>query len=97
MTEDAQYDGLAQLRDALSSDDPDYRAEAYGAVMGEDLKPSQVLETPPEDSVVSTLEDAGVVPENSTEQKMDTATWRQEALAVLQQIEENTAGSGGGS
>lgn len=56
----AHYRSVAELRQALSSDDADRRADAYGAVYGvdDDIEPRDVLgENPPKDILV----EAGVV------------------------------------
>lgn len=89
VSESPQYDGLAELREALTADDPDRRAPAYGAVMEADLEPSAVLSTDPPGQA---LRDAGVIPADqgrgrTTDDQLD------QIVQLLQEIAANTGGA----
>lgn len=56
------YDDLADLREELTVDDPDRRAQAYGAVMSSDVEVSDVLAADPTDDVVDVLVEDDVIP-----------------------------------
>lgn len=86
----AKYDSLPALRRALSSDDPDRRAKAYGDVASVGIDPVDALsDEPPEQELV----DAGLIPASEESQQMHTQEYRQQVLALLEQIEANTGGS----
>lgn len=87
-----EYDNLADLRQALSADDPDSRAEAYGAVMQHDVEPSQLLQTPPDDGAVETLRSADVLAQPGEEDR-SAADQRQEILEKLNEIADHLGGS----
>lgn len=89
----AQYPTTAALRRALSSDDPDRRADAYGAVMQHDVEPAQILADPPDTSAVSSLVEADVLDEETSSDDMTTVEWREEVLDVLNTIADNTGGA----
>lgn len=73
----AEYDNLPALRRALSSDDADARANAYGACFEAGVEPSAVLsDDPPEGD----LEDAGVIP---TGEERETREDREEQMITL--------------
>lgn len=79
---ETEYDGLAALRAALTADDPDERAPAYGAVYEADLEPSEVLgQEPPEDRLV----EAGVIP-SSEDRGRTTQDTLEEIATTLNQI-----------
>lgn len=84
-----QYDGLASLRQALTADDPDQRAPAYGAVMEADLEPSEVLSTEPPEGQ---LRQAGVIPEKGGRDQTTDAQMAR-VIELLEQIEANTGGA----
>lgn len=86
------YGSLAALRDALTSDDPDTRAEAYQAVLETDTKVSAVLGGDVSDEVVATLVEADVIPEGGTASPPVSENWER-ALELLESIEANTGGS----
>lgn len=58
-----EFDTVADLREALTANDPDRRAQAYGDVMAEDVQPSAILDTPPDETALETLRDADVLDE----------------------------------
>lgn len=58
---ETDYDSLAKLRAALTSDDASARSDAYGAVLSNDIEPTDVLG---EDPPAQALKDAGVIPED---------------------------------
>lgn len=89
----AEYSSLAALRRALTSDNADERATAYGDVLGvddEELEPSDVLDSEPSDATVSTLQDADIVPAGSGD--MTTGQWREQVLEQLEDIEDAIGG-----
>lgn len=59
-----QYQDLSDLREELTVDDPDRRANAYGAVMAleDDVQISDVLGPQPDEDVVDSLVAADVIP-----------------------------------
>lgn len=57
-----EYPNLAELREELTIDDPDRRANAYGTVLSSDVEVSDVLESNPDDDVVEELVDDDVIP-----------------------------------
>lgn len=84
----AQYQNLARLREALTSDDAETRSEAYGVVYEKaDVSPTEVLN---DDDVEQHLQEVGVVeaPDNRTSNHEQ----REQIIELLQQIEANTAG-----
>ena len=82
--DDPTYSSLPALRRALTDDDPDDRANAYGAVMSADVQPSQVLATPPDDAAIATLEEAGVLPTDAAEGNIGTQEYRRRVLDALE-------------
>lgn len=85
----AQYPDLATLRSALTSDDSDRRAEAYGAVYEHtDLVPSDVLS---DDDVTEELQAAGLI--ETPEHRPDSLDQHEEIVALLEDIKQNTEGS----
>lgn len=86
------YESLAELRRALSADDPDRRANAYGDIMEHDVQPSQVLTEEPAEAVLSTLRQEKVLPEQA-QTGMPTSEYRNQVVALLQDIKANTGGS----
>lgn len=91
----ATYENLARLRQALSSDDPDDRAEAYGDVIENDVKPSEILETPPDDAKVQMLRDADVLPEEDPGGPRVAAN--EQRKRIIELLEEIAGTSGGDS
>lgn len=85
------YSSLAELRGALTSEDPQQRADAYGAVLETDGDVPAVLETPVGDDTVQTLVDGGVIPESKSA-GMTTREYRTKVLDLLEQIAVNTGG-----
>lgn len=79
------YNNLAALRAALTDDDPDRRATAYGAVyeLDADVKPSDVLATNPSEETVQALVDGGVIPSGSA----NGATGREQLARVVELLE----------
>lgn len=97
---ETQYSSLAELRAELTDDSPDDRANAYGAVMENDIQPSQVLGSSPDTSAVQTLVEAGVIPDESGAPGRPKADRDEELLTVLKEcrdlldtIAANTGGS----
>lgn len=91
---ETQYSNLAALRSELTTDDPDERANAYGAVMEHDVQPSQVLGNDPDDEAVEKLVEAGVIPEQAANGGRSAAEREEEALAVLKEIRDAVQGGG---
>lgn len=85
----SDYESLAVLRRALTADDPDRRANAYGDVMEHDVAVSELLADEPEESTVETLRVAGVLPEKS-QSGLPTPEYRKQVLELLQEIAANT-------
>lgn len=84
----AQYQNLAKLRSALTSDDAETRSEAYGTVYEQaDVSPQTVLS---DDEVVDHLRDVGVL--EAEEQRPSSAEQRDRIIELLQNIEANTGG-----
>lgn len=95
-----QFNDIAELRSALTSDDPDQRAPAYGAVMNQDVQPSAVLQSEPDETAVQSLVDADVIPEpNSSrgraaaERDEEKAQLLREIRDAVQDIADNTGGA----
>lgn len=88
---EAPYSDITELRGAATADDPDDRAEAYRIITENDFQVKEVLS---QDPPVDALEDAGLI-EPSGPDYPDGAEWRQDVLEKLDEIAENTAGSGG--
>lgn len=88
----AEYNNLAELRQELTADDPDQRANAYAAVLNADLEVSDVLGPEPP---TQALEDAGVVPENTTENRKPAAEHRVEQTELLKEIRDILKSQGG--
>lgn len=89
-----QYDSMAELRAALTDEDPDRRAPAYGAVMEADLEPSAVLgQDPPETALV----DAGIIPERPSDTGRPSSEVREEQLSVLKEIRDAVTGGDDGA
>lgn len=82
----ADYDSLPELREALTSDSPDRRADAYGDVMSEDIQPSQLLETPPDATALQTLRDANVIPDEDRDRGQSMRDVNQRIVELLEQI-----------
>lgn len=91
----AQYNDTAALRAALTDDDPDDRAEAYGAVMGQDVQPSELLQTPPKPAALETLRAAGVLGDAASDGAPIGDRWER-IEELLEAIRDNTAGSSSG-
>lgn len=89
----ADYNSLAALRGELTEDDPDRRAEAYSAVMEQDLQPSEVLASQPDEAVVQGLVDGGVIPEQRDADREPAHKQRAKMLDLLQTIADNTGGA----
>lgn len=95
----SDYASLADLREELTANDPDQRANAYGAVMSHDIQPSQVLGSKPDQSAIDTLTDNGVIPERSApgrakaERDEEVLTVLKECRDLLTAIETNTGGA----
>lgn len=83
----ADYDSLAKLRAALTSDDAEARSSAYSAVLSNDIRPNDVLD---DDPPVEELQDAGVIP--SSPDRMG----RDDKLDRIIELLEEISGSGGG-
>lgn len=64
MVEEPEYRSLPELREALTSDNPETRAPAYAAVTGADVDVSEALSSDPPEQ---TLVDEGVIPASSQE------------------------------
>lgn len=78
----AKYPDLATLRSALTSDDPERRSEAYGAVYEDtDLSPSQVLN---DDETVDALRQSGLL--ETPEDVLTAQEYREQALQLLERI-----------
>lgn len=90
---ETQYSSLAELRNALTADDADQRASAYGSVMGEDLKPSQLLGNDPDEAAVSTLVEAGVIPEDVAGDGRSAGEREEEIVELLREIRDAVEGS----
>lgn len=85
-----QYNGLPDLRQALTADEANRRAEAYSAVLEHDIPPEDVLSAnPPKDA----LQDAGVIPDSGPEMPAASED-RQEKLQLLREIRDLLAGGG---
>lgn len=92
---ETQYSSLAELRSQLTDDDPDERANAYGAVMQEDVQPSQVLGTNPDQPAVQSLVEAGIIPEKSSEGGRPAAERDEEVVEILKEIRDAVQNDGG--
>lgn len=97
---ETDYSSLAELRAELTDDNPDDRANAYGAVIGHDIQPSQVLGADPDASAVQTLVAANVIPDESGSPGRQKGDRDEELLTVLKEcrdlltaIEANTGGA----
>lgn len=95
-----QFNDIAELRSALTSDDPDERAPAYGAVMNEDVQPSAVLQSQPDEAAVESLVDADVIPSPdqtggraAAERDEEKAQLLREIRDAVQAIADNTGGA----
>lgn len=87
-----QYSNLAELRSELTDENPDDRANAYGAVMQNDVQPSQVLGSQPDPEAVQTLVEAGVIPEQTSDKGRPKAERDEEMLRVLKEIRDAVQG-----
>lgn len=81
----ADYNGLAELRGALTDDDPNRRGDAYGAVYTHGLEPADLLSDNPDDESVERLREAGVLPDNSDENAIGPAEFRKRVVAALEE------------
>lgn len=88
----AEYTSLAELREALVSDDASVRSDAYGAVLEHDVEPTDILGSDVDEAAVSDLRAAGVLPEES-QSGMSTPEYREKVVAQLEKIAANTGGS----
>lgn len=96
MTAKTDYDDLAQLRGALTAEDPDRRATAYSAVLEQDLDVSTILKGDVPETAVQGLRDGGVIPEaDESETGPPAASVRQETLEVLKEIRDAVQNDGG--
>lgn len=92
--EEAPYGDIAQLREALTVEDPDQRAPAYGAVMEAGFQPSEVLSNdPPEED----LAEAGVIGTAGGDSGRPAQEVREEQVELLRDIRDLLAANGGGS
>lgn len=97
-----EYSDLADLREELTVDDPDRRANAYGAVMsleGDDVQVSDVLGPQPDDDTVAALVDGDVIPprRGSDRDARPAADRDAEMLQVLREIRDLLQTDGGGA
>lgn len=92
---ETSYSDLAALREALTADDPDDRANAYGDVMEQDVQPSELLGTDPDGAAVQTLVEANVIPESESggAPGRKTSERDEEIVALLKEIADNTGGA----
>lgn len=87
------YEALADLRGALTADNPDRRAEAYGAVVETGHDVSDVLSTPPKSDAIAALEDAQVIPSEEQTEAFPQAEYKHRVVSLLEDIEANTGGT----
>ena len=96
---ETSYSSLAELRSALTAENPDERASAYGSVMEHDVQVSSILGTNPDGAAVQTLVDAGVIPSASENAGDPAAQTRKQQVELLQQcldqLETIAANTGG--
>lgn len=90
----SDYDSLAALRRALTAEDPDRRANAYGAVMRIDMQVSSVLDADPDDDAVAELVENDVIPEPGPGARGRSIADREEEIVEL--LKEIRDGLGGG-
>lgn len=94
------YPDLADLREELTVDDPDRRANAYGAVMSSDVAVSDVLASDPDEEVVRTLVEDDVIPDRGPGGggRGRPASERDEAIVeLLEEIRDALQTDGGGA
>lgn len=91
MSTETQYSSVASLRESLTSDNPDTRAEAYTAVLNADVQPSLILNTPPDSGAVNQLVEAGVLPAPADDTPGSDRFARM--VELLEEIASNTGGA----
>lgn len=83
------YESVAALRAALTSDSPDRRAEAYSDILQVDVQPTSILETPPDSAALRTLRRAGILAEERNQGPPASELWS-DVVALLEEIRDNT-------
>lgn len=89
MAEDQpKYPNLPELREALTSDEPDRRGQAYSDVYEAGFQPSDVLSNDPP---AEDLAEAGLVPGSSPSQPPASERWS-EVVSLLEDIRDELQG-----